>query len=122
MGRSDVVLFKWYRKLPKEFIEELDDALAWDEAEVWMHGFSVGVDSAVGAPQYYLKDRLLEVLTMTLGLEHVVRLLEEALDDIKYIQTCLKSEVSQYVYNILKNVHARIDEAIDMLRKEADER
>ena len=122
MGKVDVVIWKWRDKLPKEFLEELNDALAWDETKIWTHGFSTGVDSTLGWPQTYLRERLYELLNMTYPVTHVIKMLEDALDDIKYIQTCLKSEVSQYVYNILKDVHARIDEAIDMLRKEADER
>ena len=120
MGKVDVVLWKWRGRLPKEFIEELDDALAWDETKIWTHGFSAGVDSTLGWPQTYLRERLYELLNITCPVTHVIKALEDALDDIKYIQTCLKSEVSQYVYNILKDVNAQIDEAIDMLRKEAE--
>ena len=116
MGKVDVVLWKWRGRLPKEFLEELNEALAFDTAAVWDIGFSMGVDSALGCPLPYLAGRLHELQDM----KSAIKQLEEALDDIKFIQMHMAGQMSLYVYRRLEEVYDSIDEAIDMLRKEAD--
>ena len=64
MGKVDVVIWKWRDKLPRKFLEELNDALAYDEVVLWDMAFSMGVDSALGFPLSYLADRLYELKEM----------------------------------------------------------